>query len=360
MSKKIKDELIKLTKELVLFGSTEDRPDELKKNIEFIKDYLNDSNLHIKEFCSHEKPSIVIGFKNSKKHKIMFNGHIDVIEGFDSQFTAECKDGKLVGRGTNDMKASVAAMLLLMKNLASAGKKPSLSFMIVSDEEIGGQWGTKFLIKKGYSADFCLCGEPTKMHVETKHKGGLVVRITAYGSSSHGSRPWQGTNAIEKLIRQYQKFSAEMPTATKSNKWFPTINPTTFVAKGPYNVTPSKAEMVLDIRSTEDYSNRKIIEILKRLNIKYKVIRKSSMMHNLKKDKYMKSLKKMTQGMLPKRIKYVKSCGGSDGRYFTEKGIPVVNFGPLGANHHKHNEYVEIEGLLKYYQILEKFVKEWG
>jgi succinyl-diaminopimelate desuccinylase len=81
-------------------------------------------------------------------------------------------------------------------------------------------------------------------------------------------------------------------------------------------------------------------------------------MYNKTKKGYIRSLKQITQQVLKRRVKYIKSCGGSDARYFTEKDIPAVNFGLIGKNHHKQNEYVDIRSFGPYCLILEKFIKE--
>ncbi|MBW2999388.1 M20/M25/M40 family metallo-hydrolase [Candidatus Woesearchaeota archaeon] len=356
--KKIKEEIITLTKKLILFRTTEDRGEELFRCIQFIKNYFNGTNVIIKEFCYKNKPSLFVSFNKRKKQDLILNGHIDVVEGFYSQFVAETEGSKLYGRGSADMKTAVATMIVLMKNLARISKPPKVGLMIVSDEEIGGSNGTKQLLKRGYRSDFGITGETSKFNIETKHKGSLQVKIISYGSSSHSSRPWRGSNAIEKLIRQYQRLLNEIPTATSKQKWLASINPTNIIATGPYNVTPSKAEMVLDIRTTEEYTNRKILNILKKLNIKYKKILDGNMMFTKNNNAYVRSLKKITEQILNKKVKYIKSCGGSDTRFFTLKEMPAVNFGPIGKNHHKHNEYVKLDSIEPYYRILEKFIKE--
>jgi succinyl-diaminopimelate desuccinylase len=356
--KEILDEIVKLTKELILFRTTEDRKEELNKCIAFIKNYFNGSNVKIDEFNFKDKPSLFISFNGKKKQTLILNGHIDVVEGFDSQFVPEEKDGKIFGRGANDMKASVAVMIVLMKHLSEKKNPPKVGLMLVSDEEIGGDNGTKILLKKGYKANFCLIGEPSKFHVETKHKGVLQVKVKAYGSSSHSSRPWLGDNAIEKMMKQYKRLINEVPVATRKHKWLTSINPTNIIAQGPYNVTPSKAEMIMDIRTSEEYTNKKIMELMKKCGMKFTLLRNAPMMLNKKKNKDMRTLKKIAEKVLDKKVKYIKSCGGSDGRYFTGKNIPTVNFGPYGKNHHKAGEHMEITCLDQYYKILEKFIQE--
>lgn len=353
----IKKDILHLTKELVLFRTTEDRPEELQKCISYIKHYFADSKVKIKELNIRGKPSLFIAFNNRKKQTLILNGHIDVVEGNDNQFNAEEKNGYLYGRGTNDMKASIAVFMVLMKNLARKINPPAVALLVVSDEETGGQYGTKEWLKRGYKCTIAIAGEPSRFHLETKHKGPLQVRIISQGTYGHSSRPWQGTNAIDKLIKQYERFKEDIPQPTRTRKWHASINPTYILSPGPYNVTPARAEMVLDIRTNEEWTNRKLIERLKKLNIKYEIILNNQMLFNLNKNRYIKNLKKVAEKILERKVKYIKSAGGSDAQFFSGKGMTALNFGPIGRNHHKSNEYVEIESLPIYYQILDRYVQ---
>ena len=186
----------------------------------------------------------------------------------------------------------------------------------------------------------------------------MQVKLTAYGSSSHGSKPWIGCNAIEKLMKQYYKLISELDLATSKKKWKVSINPTNFMATSPYNVTPSKAEMIVDFRTTEDITNKKILSLLKKQKIKYKVIINRGMLFTSVKNPYVRELKKIMQRNTSRRVKYQKGCASSDGKFFTAKGIPVVNFGPRGANLHRSNEFVKKDSLLLYYNVLDKFIRK--
>lgn len=354
---KASEEILEVAKELISFRSTVDRPEEIRRCIDYITEYFSGTSLLLREFTFAGSPALVISFRRRKRFKLLLNGHIDVVEGNDTQFEAVEREGHLYGRGTNDMKGSVAAMMVLMKRTALKGLRPDVGLLIVSDEEVGGK-GTAEFARRGYNADFIIFGEPTKLRIETRHKGVMAVKVTAYGSSSHGSRPWLGNNAIEKLIRQLQRLHKEIPQAKRSAKWLPTVNVTSFVSQFPPNVTPSKAEMVLDIRTTEEWSNRKIKNLMKKLKLKYKVLYEGAMLTNKRKVEPIRKLRMIADRVVGKKRKYVKSCGSTDARYFSAKNIPVAVIGPTGENHHKHNEYVEIDALDKFYRILKTYFKE--
>ena len=348
-------EIVTLTKQLIQFNTVAENHEQIQACVAYVKQFFVNTSVQIAEHTFRGNPALFISLDGKRKQDVILNGHLDVVAGASTQFHPYIKDGKLYGRGSNDMKGSVAAFMILMKYLSSKHNKPKVGLMLVCDEETGG-YSTRMMIKAGYICKFALAGEPTRFHIETKHKGILAVRITAYGSHSHGSRPWQGVNAIDKLMRRYRSLLAEVPQATTSRKWLPTINASSIHAEGPYNVTPAKATMILDIRTTEEFTNRKIRSLLKSKGMKHEIIVDGSMLLNPIKSPPIRLLRKIAREKLGRRIAYVKSCGSSDMRFFSERGITAVNFGPYGKNHHKNNEYVETSSLISYYDVLEEFV----
>lgn len=351
-------ELLTVTQQLIRFQTVAHNHEEIKACVAYVRQFFSGTSIHIAEHTFKGNPALFISLDGKRKQDIILNGHLDVVAGASTQFNPQIKDGKLYGRGANDMKGAVAAFMLLMKQYANKRSKPKVGLMLVCDEETGG-YSTRMMIKAGYTCNFAIAGEPTRFHIETKHKGILAVKVTAYGSHSHGSRPWQGVNAVDKLIRKYHRLIEEIPQATTSRKWLPTINISSIHAEGPYNVTPAKASMILDIRTTEEFTNRKMRSLLKSKGMKHEIIVDGSMLLNPVKSPPIRLLRKIAREKLKRRIAYVKSCGSSDMRFFSERGITAVNFGPFGKNHHKNNEYVETASLHAYYTVLETFLEEY-
>jgi len=93
--KNIKNELIRLTKGLIQFKTTQDHPDETKKCMQYIKDYFIEDDLIIKEFNNNGKRSLYICFTDKKESKLLFNGHIDVVPGDEEQYTPYIKNNNI-------------------------------------------------------------------------------------------------------------------------------------------------------------------------------------------------------------------------------------------------------------------------
>ena len=133
---------------------------------------------------------------------LMLNGHMDTVGTVGmtvKPFTPSIVNGKLFGRGSCDMKGSIAAMIGGMAALAASSKKLAgdVLFTGVVDEEYMSL-GTSELIKR-FRADAAIVGEPTKMNIGVAHKGYAWLEVETIGRPAHGSMPEKGIDAIEKM-----------------------------------------------------------------------------------------------------------------------------------------------------------------
>ena len=132
---------------------------------------------------------------------LMFCGHIDTVgvEGMDHPFTPREADGKLYGRGSQDMKGGVAAMIAAAGVLAGRWPRGRLVVAAVVDEE-HMSLGAEALVRE-WGADMAIVTEPTDLRVAVGHKGFAWGEITTHGRAAHGSRPAEGRDAIAMMGR---------------------------------------------------------------------------------------------------------------------------------------------------------------
>lgn len=353
------EEILELTEKLVRFRSTNDNIEEIENCLEFIEDYFSGPEFTVERYENEGIPSMVITFGHEDPD-LMLHGHIDVIEAPDEMFEPERRDGKLYGRGTADMKAGVAALMVAMKDLKD--EKPSIGLMIVSDEERGGFNGAGYLFSEHYSPEFAISAEPNNidgyLDIITDQKGIFQVKVSTEGLSAHGSRPWNGENAMEKFMEKWPEITGLFSDHEQGSEWVTTVNLGKVRAGESTNKVPEKTEAWLDIRTAEEYPNDEVLEDLESIEgLKVEESLNESMFSTDQDNPYVQALKSSAE-KFEENCKVSRKEPGSDMRFLTENGIPAVVFGPEGYNAHAPNEYATIESLEDYYSIIMDFVRE--
>jgi len=159
-----------------------------------------------------DRPNLVAILPGAGRGRsLILNGHVDTVPlGDREQWThdplgGEVVDGKMYGRGTCDMKAGVAAMILAVRFLQEAGLELQGDVLIqtVVDEEGGGN-GTLSCVAEGYRADAAIVTEPTSLRILPASRGVFLLQVDVEGKATHAALKWGGVNAIEKAIKIIQ------------------------------------------------------------------------------------------------------------------------------------------------------------
>ena len=207
----IEQELVDLTSELVAIPSVSDDAARREAVIAYVERYCRAlPGVHVERLTCNGFPSLVAAFDDRRHKALVLNAHLDVVPARPEQFKPHVRDGKLYGRGAQDMKGAAAAFLLVLKTLAESGRHPSVAWQFVSDEEIGGDDGSGYLLQSGYTTDFFLAGEPTDLSIVNRAKGVLWVEVQQIGNPAHGSRPWDGDNPLVALAGGIRALAAAL------------------------------------------------------------------------------------------------------------------------------------------------------
>jgi succinyl-diaminopimelate desuccinylase len=154
--------------------------------------------------------SLVARLEGRPGKSLILNGHLDVVPPGDLKawrydpFEGVVAEGKIWGRGSADMKTKVAAAMFVAAILKEKGVEfpGHVVLMFTADEESGGAHGTAYLLEQGLvTGDACVIGETAGRDIGVADKGNLHVKLIAHGKTAHGARPFEGENAIERLIR---------------------------------------------------------------------------------------------------------------------------------------------------------------
>jgi succinyl-diaminopimelate desuccinylase len=156
---------------------------------------------------SLEGPAIVRGSAGTGSELVYYHGHFDVVPAQSAaQFEPERRDGRIVGRGTADMKGGLVSMLYGAAAARDLGLLDAcrIVFHFVCDEETGSTAGSGHLREAGLidpGAAAMLTAEPTGGVIWHACRGAITLRVRTFGREAHVGYVHEGVNAFEHLIR---------------------------------------------------------------------------------------------------------------------------------------------------------------
>jgi succinyl-diaminopimelate desuccinylase len=313
----------------------------------------------------------------------VFAGHTDVVptgpldQWTSPPFAPEVRNGMLYGRGTADMKSSVAASVTAVEAFIAAHPEHpgSLAFLLTSDEEGDATDGTVIVVEalkaRGESLDFCIIGEPTSVDtlgdmIKNGRRGSLSGTLTVKGIQCHIAYPEKGRNPIHEAAPALAELAAT--EWDRGNEYFP---PTTWQVSnihggtGATNVIPGQLEIKFNFRfstaSTPEGLQQRLLGILDKHSLDYDI-------------KWTLGARPFLTGRGPladaatTAIREVcgietelSTTGGtSDGRFIAEICKQMLEIGPVNATSHKIDECIALESLPKlsaiYRSILEQLM----
>jgi len=314
---------------------------------------------------------------------ICLAGHTDVVptgpvEKWDSEpFTPTERDGKLYGRGSADMKTSLAAFITAIEGFLE--KNPnhpgSIALLITSDEEGIAIDGTVKVVEalqaRNELIDYCIVGEPTCVDqlgdtVKNGRRGSLSGQLTVKGIQGHIAYPHLAKNPIHLVAPAIAELAAT--EWDKGNEFFP---PTSWQISnmnggtGATNVIPGEVDILFNFRfctaSTVEGLKSKVLAILDKHGLEYSIEWEYSKPYLTARGNLVDAIAAAVKEVTGLDTDLSTSGGTSDGRFIADICPQVVELGPRNATIHKLNECVEldhIEPLREIYQrTLEKLLK---
>ncbi len=203
------------------------------------------------------RPSVVASIGSGSRPTLAWNGHLDVVPVGDptnwlhGPWEGAVEDGRLIGRGSADMKGPVASALAAAAAIRRAGidLQGTLTFHLAADEEHMGMYGTKVLWDRGMlDQDACIVGEPSDLRVGLAERGGAWITATARGKGAHGSQPNLGVNAIASMSRLILRLSEVLPDRVHPLVGRPSVNAAVITGGSAPNVVPDRCELLIDRR----------------------------------------------------------------------------------------------------------------
>jgi succinyl-diaminopimelate desuccinylase len=277
-------ELIALTADLVCINSVWDPVAGTNEQgaADFVARWAAGQGFDVQqETVAPGRPNVIVTWPaDPGERTLMFEGHTDVVTPGDvsrwryEPFKAHIIKGRMFGRGTNDTKGNLAAMLIAMTALKRSGVKLTGSIIggVLCDEE-DQMLGVRDFIDRGHADRITaavIC-EPQDGLICTAQKGALRAQFTISGCMSHGAMPLSGLNTapgIAKLIRRLHdlEVTAVKKQGRDENLGWPSFTPTVIQAPASgapqLNVMPGEARILVDIRTIPGQSHPAIIDDL--------------------------------------------------------------------------------------------------
>ncbi len=381
---------IKLTQALVKCRSITPEDDGA---LLLVQDYLSSlgfdcSPLSFSGNGSYEVNNLFATLGSDGPH-LAFAGHTDVVPpGNESSwkyppFSAIIEDGKIYGRGTEDMKSNIACFIsatekFLKKNSKNFGGK--LSFIITGDEEGEAINGTpqimEWVKQQNIKIDHCLVGEPTSNSnigdkVKIGRRGSINFFLTVKGVQGHTANGHRAENPIHYLTKLISNI-LEKPLDEGNEFFLPTaIQISTFDVGNPaHNVIPEYANATINIRfnnlhtaeSLIEWLNKKIDSIFSnKINATCKVRHEISARSFLNKPGNLSKIvsKSISQVTGRNEEPELATDGGTSDARFIKNYCEVIELGIRNQTLHQIDEFVylnDLDELTKiYYQILENY-----
>ena len=365
---------VALTRELLRFD-TVNPPGQERDCARMAGKLLQDAGFSVEYFEYEEGRTSVIARAGGKEGKapLCLTGHLDVVPlgtrpWSKDPFAGETDGGKLYGRGSSDMKAGIAAILLAALGFSKKLNNTAGIVLVLTAAEEGGCVGSKHLAalpKLMGKAGAIVVGEPTSNYPMVGHKGSIKFHAAFKGVSAHGSMPQLGVNAIYKAAKAIQKLE-EFQFGVKQHPvmGLPTMNVGTVEGGSGVNLVPDLAKIGVDIRTVPGTDHEVLLSRLKTLleDAELQVFANSNAVWTEPDDEWVQrvfGICKPILGEAPeaRAMPYMTDAANLRMVY---AGAPTLVLGPgEAAMAHQTDEYCNVERIRQSVQIYEEIIRDW-
>jgi succinyl-diaminopimelate desuccinylase len=307
------------------------------------------------------------------KAPLCLTGHIDTVALGSAAwtrdpFSGEADGDRLYGRGSSDMKAGVAAILLAARALAAKLPGTPGVVVVLTAAEEGGCIGSQHLARTALlgRAGAMVVGEPTSNQPYVGHKGSLKFHARFRGVSAHGSMPELGVNAIYKAAKAVSKLEAfDFGVKPHPLMGGPTMNVGTFSGGQGVNMVPDEARLGVDIRTVAGMDHAALLARLRAVLGKEAEIEVFSDMNAVWTEPSAEWVQRVFEICArhlgarprPKTASYNTDAGNLLKVY---AGAPTVVLGPGEPQlAHQTDEYVSMERIRQSVAIYEELIRDW-
>lgn len=206
---------------------------------------------------------------DSSRPTLLLNSHHDTVKPSPNYtrnpFEPIVDNGRLYGLGSNDAGASAVTLTALFAEMRNVALPFNLILALTAEEEVTGENGMRAFLphlkEQGIEITMALVGEPTGMRPAVAERGLVVLDCVSRGIAGHAARK-DGVNAIYKAIEDIQRLRT-FTFERRSEILGPISVQTTMIQSGSqHNVVPDECRWVVDVRTTDVYTNEETVRIL--------------------------------------------------------------------------------------------------
>ena len=370
--KTLADALVKILSDLIAIPSPYP-PSDSVAICAYAADFLRQAGYDV-EIASRTKGiDNVVARLGKGSPAIAFNAHVDTVgvgERANWQtdpFVPVVKDGHVFGLGAGNCKGSMAVQLRLAQEIARRGgpAKGEVIFTFVGDEETLGPDGMQYLRETGkVRPDALILGAQTENQLIVAERGVMWAKIVTTGRAAHAGAPHNGDNAIMRMVRIVTHLDRALTPLLDARREGPlrsTINIGMFHGGHNTNVVPSLCTVEIDRRLLPGETVKAAYAELEELvrgagepadTFKVEFLTGTNGFAAPEKGVAVSAFQQEIEARLGRPAKFLTATGVSDGRYYADDGIEIINFGPgSGAQGHAANESVPIAEMVDAAQI---------
>ena len=231
---------------------------------EVVEKYIRDAGFEPQRYGNNVW-AVAPGY-NTGRPTLLLNAHIDTVKpaaGWTyDPYTPTEEEDILYGLGSNDDGASVVSLFAAFRVVSQSGLSYNLIFLASCEEEVSGKNGIESVLPLLGKIDFAIVGEPTGMNPAVAERGLMVLDGVIRGVSSHVAKGG-GVNAIYQALPVIEKLKNLKFEKVSETLGPVAINVTQIESGTAHNVVPDLCKIVVDVRTTDAYTNEETLQMIK-------------------------------------------------------------------------------------------------
>ncbi len=338
---------------------------------DYVADVLSALGLEVKRYEPEAGRVSVVGRLpgTGNGRSLMLNAHLDTVSatGMAEPFSGAIRDGKLYGRGSQDMKGSLAAQIAAVSALQQSGMTLAGDLLIaaVADEEFASI-GVQSILPH-YQPDGVIVTEPSDLKISLAHKGFIWLEVRTYGRAYHGSRPDLGVDANMRMGRFLSELDgleqalAQRPAHPLLGQ--PSLHAATLHGGTEWSAYAAECVCGIERRTlpgeTVEQVTAEIEELLDRLRAADPAF-KADLCVELVRDPFevspnaplVQALTRATEDVLGTSAPHIGQMFWTDAAFHAATGSETVLIGPVGHGLHSAEEWVDLQSVVQLAEIL--------